>query len=144
MSLIAMMWGLPLFQISSDKIISPETHMLFLNILQILRNEITCYCILADNCHLFHLKTYKHTTWIPRWNDAKNEHFYVVSIWNPRGVFVERILTRKTHPQIKLKGLSINMYIWVIGMFKYLSEILILKLNLQKNEVVVAKNHFLW
>ena len=27
---------------------------------------------------------YKHTTWIPRWNDVET----AVSTWNPRGVFV--------------------------------------------------------
>ena len=28
---------------------------------------------------------YKHTTWIPPWNDV--DRFHVVSTWNPRGVF---------------------------------------------------------
>ena len=32
---------------------------------------------------------YKHTTWIPRWLKRRgNDHFHIVSTWNPCGVFL--------------------------------------------------------
>ena len=57
-----------------------------------------------------------------------------------------KILTGKTHSQIKLKRLR-NVWIWcifgqLVHQINYLEEILILKLNFQKNEVVSGKSPF--